>query len=87
MCGRVAVANVKYYSDLTPEGIAEIRRHYGEPIGGDDAIWESMMDCKSGFPVWLADIRRIKSIRIEKKDMRAWVLLQEGRDFGLRNEI
>jgi hypothetical protein len=86
VCGRATVADVNYYSDLTPERIAEIRRRYGEQIGGDDAVWESMMDCRSGFLVWLADVRRIEPIRIYKKDSRAWVLLKEGRDFGLLSQ-
>lgn len=87
VCGRAAVEDVAYYSDLTPERIAGIRRDFGNWIGGDDTIWESMMDCRSGLLVWLTDVRRIQPIRIHKKDMRAWVLLTEGRDFGLLGRI
>jgi len=87
VCGRAMVEDVKYYEDLTPEGIVGIRRCYGHRIGGDDAIWESMMNCRSGFVVWLADVRRIEPIRIDKKDCRAWVLLKKGKDFGLLNGI
>jgi hypothetical protein len=87
VCGRATVRDVTYYRNLTPEGIAEIRRQYGERIGGDDAIWASMMDCRSGFLVRLADVGRIEPIRIEKKDCRAWVPLKEGRDFGLLDRI
>jgi len=87
VCGRAAARDVKYCEDLTPERIAEIRRLHGDRIGGDDATWESMMDRRSGFLVWLADVRRIEPIRIHKKDWRAWVLLKEGRDFGLLSRI
>jgi hypothetical protein len=83
VCGRATVEGVEYYADLTPGRVAGIRRDYGDRIGGDDAVWESMMDCRSGFLVRLTDVRRIEPIRIYKKDMRAWVLLTEGRDFGL----
>ena len=83
VCGTAIVGDVKYYSDLRPERIAEIRCCYGDRIGGDDAVWAGMMDCRSGVLVWLADVRRIDPIRIYKKDGRAWVPLIEGRDFGL----
>jgi len=86
VCGRATVEDVEYYSDLTPERIAGIRSDYGNRIGGDDTIWESMMDCRSGFLVRLTGVRRIAPIRIDKKDMRAWVLLTEGRDFGLLSQ-
>lgn len=81
------VADVRYYEDLTPKRIAGIKQRYGGQIGGDDAIWESLMDCKSGFLVWLSDVRRIEPIRIHKKDWRAWVLLKEGKDFGLLRQV
>ena len=87
VCGRATVKAVEHYESLTPEGIAEIRLRYGNRIGGDDTIWESMMDCRSGFLVWLGDVRPIEPIRIDKKDSRAWVLLKEGRDFGLLGRI
>ncbi|MGE5296217.1 MAG: ASCH domain-containing protein [Solirubrobacterales bacterium] len=87
VCGRATVLDVECYEDLTPEGIAGIRRHYGQQIGGDDAVWESMMDCTSGLLIRLTDVRRIEAIRIDKKDCRAWVLLREGKDFGLLGRI
>jgi hypothetical protein len=46
-----------------------------------------MMGCVSGVLVWLTDVRRIEPIRIHKKDMRAWVLLKEGSNFGLLGRI
>ncbi len=86
VCAGATVEDVRYYEDLVPERIAEIRRQYGDRIGGDDAVWASLMDCRSGLLVWLTGVRRIEPIRIEKKDMRAWVLLEEGRDFGLLSQ-
>ena len=83
VCATAVVADVKYYEDLSPERIADIKRRYNRQIGGGDAVWQSMMDCKSGFLVWLHDVRRIEPIRIDKKDWRAWVVLIEGKDFGL----
>jgi len=87
VCGLATVEDVKYYDNLTRERITEIRRRHGNQIGGNDTIWESMMDCRSGFLVRLGDVRRIEPIRIYKKDSRAWILLKEGRDFGLLDRI
>jgi len=83
VCARAKVMNIKYYKTLTPSLIARIKQQYNDRIMGADAVWESMMDRKSGLLVWLRDIRRIEPIRIEKKDWRAWVVLKEGKDFGL----
>jgi ASC-1-like (ASCH) protein len=83
VCAVATAAEVRYYEGLTPEGIAEIRRQYNEQIGGGDAVWQSMMDCRSGFLVWLRDVRPIAPVRIDKKDWRAWVVLTPEKNFGL----
>jgi hypothetical protein len=85
VCAVATAAEVRYYEDLTPERIAEIWRQYNEQIGGDDAVWQSMMDCRSGFLVWLRDVRPVEPVRIEKKDWRAWVVLTPEKNFGLLN--
>ncbi len=83
VCAVATAPEVRYYEDLTPDRIMEIRRQYNEQIGGDDAVWQSMMDCRSGFLVWLRDVRTIEPVRIEKKDWRAWVVLTPEKNFGL----
>ena len=83
VCAVATAAEVRYYEDLTPDRVAEIRRQYHEQIGGDDAVWQSMMDCRSGYLVWLRDVRTIAPVRIEKKDWRAWVVLTPEKNFGL----
>ena len=83
VCALATVAEVKYYEDLTPGRIVEIKEQYNEQIMGGDAVWQSKTDCRYGFLVWLRDVRRIAPIRIEKKDWRAWVVLKPGKDFGL----
>jgi ASC-1-like (ASCH) protein len=87
VCGAAIVADVRFYDDLTPERIVHIRQQYNNEIMGGDAIWQSLMDCRYGFLVWLRDVRRIEPIRIDKKDWRAWVVLKEGRDFGLLDRM
>jgi ASC-1-like (ASCH) protein len=83
VCGLATVKNVQYYEGLTPEGIRQIQRQYNDRIRGDDAVWENMMDRRSGFLVWLTDVRRIDPIRIAKQDWRAWVVLTREKNFGL----
>ena len=83
VCALAEVEEVKYYQDLTPARIAEIKEQYNDKIVGGDAVWQSKMDCRYGFLVWLRDVRRIEPIRIEKKDWRAWVVLKPEKDFGL----
>lgn len=83
VCATATVAQVKYYEDLTPERIVDIKQRYNDQIMGGDAIWQAKMDCRYGFLVWPTEIRRIEPIRIDKKDWRAWVVLASGKDFGL----
>lgn len=68
---------------MTPAPIRDIKHRHNEQIKGNDAVWESMMDCKSGFLVWLGDVRRLAPGQIDKKDMRTWVALTKEKDFGL----
>jgi ASC-1-like (ASCH) protein len=83
VCATAAVEAVKSYENLTPEKILEIKRQYNHQIGGNDEYWQSKMDCKFGFLVWLKDVKSIEPIRIHKKDWRAWVVLSEKENFGL----
>ena len=83
VCARAIVADVRCYEALTPALIAQIKQQYNDQILGGDAVWEGMMDRKSGLLVWLREVRPIRLIRIEKKDWRAWVVLGKGKDFGL----
>lgn len=83
VCATATAARVACYPNLTPDKVAEIRRRYGAEIGGADAVWTELMDRRCGFLVWLANVKRIEPIRIEKKDWRAWVVLKPGKDFGL----
>lgn len=83
VCARATIAEVKCYETLTPILITQIKQQYNDQILGGDAVWDSMMDRKSGVLVWLRDVRPIEPIRIEKRDWRAWVVLKQGKDFGL----
>lgn len=84
-----AVANaraVKNFENLTPKQVIEIKQQYNHYIGGSDEYWQSKVECRFGFLVWLENIRAIKPVRIRKKDWRAWVVLTEKENFGLLNK-
>ena len=83
VCATTAVEAVKNYRDLTPEKILEIKQRYNHQIDGNEEYWQSKMDCKFGFLVWLKDAKSIEPVRIHKKDWRAWVVLSEKENFGL----
>ncbi len=83
VCATATVAAVKNFENLTPRQIAEIKQQYNHYIVGADEHWQSRVDCKFGFLVWLKDVRTIEPVRIRKKDWRAWVVLTEKEDFGL----
>ncbi len=83
VCGRATVAKVKNFENLSPAKILEIKERYNHQIGGDDEIWNSKMDSRFGFLVWLKDIKPIEPVKIDKKDWRAWVVLTDKKNFGL----
>jgi ASC-1-like (ASCH) protein len=85
VCAMATVAEVKNFENLTPKKIIELKHQYRRYIGGSDELWQSKMDSRFCFLVWLKDIRTIEPVRIHKKDWRAWVILQEKADFGLLN--
>jgi ASC-1-like (ASCH) protein len=83
VCATATVEAVKNFENLTPERILELKRLYNHDIGGGDEHWQSKIDCKYCLLVWLKDVKTIEPVRIQKKDWRAWVVLTEGKDFGL----
>jgi hypothetical protein len=83
VCAVATAAAVKNFENLTPKRIIELKGQYNHDIGGDDGYWQSKMDCRFGFLVWLENVRAIQPVRIRKKDWRAWVVLTEKENFGL----
>ena len=83
VCARATVTAVKNFENLTPGQIIEIKQRYNHYIKGSDEYWDSKMDSRFGFLVWLTDINPIGPVRINKKDWRAWVVLTEKENFGL----
>jgi len=83
VCATATAADVKNFENLTPDKILELKRLYNHDIGGSDEHWQSKIDCKFCFLVWLKDVQTIEPVQIDKKDWRAWVVLTEKKDFGL----
>ena len=83
VCATATAAAVRNFENLTPKQIVEIKQQYDRYIGGSNEYWQSKMNCRFGFLVWLKDIKPIEPMRINKKDWRAWVVLTEKENFGL----
>ena len=83
VCAGATVKAVTNFENLTPGQIIEIKRRYNHKIKGSDEYWDSKMNSRFGFLVWLTDVRPIEPVRIRKKDWRTWVILTEKEDFGL----
>lgn len=87
VCATATVSAVKYFQNLTPEKILELKNQHNRDIGGSDEFWRDKMDCTCGFLVWFKDIKRIEPVLIDKKDWRAWVVLTEKENFGLTGNM
>lgn len=83
VCATATAAAVKYFENLTPKQIIEIRQQYNHYIIGSDEYWRSKSNCRFGFLIWLEDVKLIEPAQINKKDWRAWVVLTEKENFGL----
>ena len=83
VCAVAEVAAVKEFEELTREKIYELKRDYNDEILGDEDYWQSKAGCRYGMLVWLTDVGAIEPVWIDKKDWRAWVVLSDGKDFGL----
>ncbi len=83
VCAIASIAAVRNFTELTPKRILELKEQYNHLICGSNKYWQSKMDCRFGFLVWLKDVEPIEPMRIHKKDWRAWVVLTKKEDFGL----
>ncbi len=80
-----AAEKVESFENLSVEKMSKIKEKYNDRILGPDEYWQSKADCRYGVLIWLADVRQIEPVRIEKKDWRAWVVLSSKKNYGLFN--
>lgn len=83
VCATAEVSAVESFENVTQEIMQAIKKKYNSAILGSDEYWESKMDCKYGVLVWVRDVRKMRPVRINKKDWRAWVVLSENENYGL----
>jgi hypothetical protein len=83
VCGRARVERIEQFVDLEPGKVMELKALYNGQVGASEGYWSKRRGCRYGMFLWLGDVRRTEPVRIEKRDWRAWVVLREGRDFGL----
>jgi len=83
VCAVATVAAVKYFENLTPQQIGDIKRRYNHYICADEQYWQSKADCRFGFLIRLENVEMIEPRHINKKDWRAWVVLTAKENFGL----
>ncbi len=83
VCALGRARRVLEFENLSSGKIARIRRRFGRYIGADDAYWSRKANSRFAVLIWLEDVRSITPVYIEKKDWRAWVVLEASKDFGL----
>jgi ASC-1-like (ASCH) protein len=81
---RGEVGRVLEFENLDGEGVAKLRGEYDGDIRGSDEYWADKRDSKWAVLVWVENVEAIGPMRIDKKDWRAWVVLSEKENFGLR---
>ncbi len=87
VCAVAQVFAVKEFNDLTPTKIIQLKKQYNNLICGADAYWQFKSDSQFAVLLWLKNIRSIASVRIYKKDWRAWVVLKKPNDYGLIDRL
>jgi ASC-1-like (ASCH) protein len=87
VCATAKVIKVKWYENLTLKQIRQLKGKHNKQILGADDYWQNKSACRYGVLVWLGEVKRIKPVRIEKRDWRAWVVLSEKENFGLVRSV
>ena len=65
-----------------------IRRQYGEEIMAQEEFWKVRQECRYCTLVFLKNVRALaKPFRIDKRDMRGWVVLDGWQGFDWPKQI
>jgi len=83
VCAKGKVRKVKELTGLTKAKVEKLKSKYNHLICGDDKYWEEKKNCGFGVLVWLASVKAMKPVQIDKKDWRAWVVLKKKASYGL----
>jgi hypothetical protein len=73
--GAFVVEDVEF-RELGADGIAPVRREYDHEIRADAAFWASKEDARFASLIRVAHVRELPHFRVDKRDMRGWVVLR-----------
>lgn len=74
--GEAKVKDVEYYSKLTPDKIYEIVDSYREGLRIDEEFLNSKIESNYLTLIFLSEIEEIRPYSINKRDPRAWVVME-----------
>ena len=83
VCATASVKKVLEFENLSPGKMKQLKAKYNSLILGGEDYWADKRESKYGVLVWLGGIELIEPVRIDKRDWRAWVVLDGKEDFGL----
>ena len=71
-----------------PKDLAAIRREYGQEIMAQEDFWQSRSNCRYCTLAFLEKVEPLaEPFRIDKRDMRGWVVLDGKQGFDWPSEI
>lgn len=75
--GQFRVKKVIFYNGLENGDLKEIREKYGDKIQADEGYWDSKKSSKYGSLIFIGESSRFITapLKIPKKDLRGWVVL------------
>ena len=80
-------AKVVYRRINGPKDLARIRREYGQEIMAQEEFWKARQECCYCTLVFLEKVQTLaEPFRIDKRDMRGWVVLYGKEGFKWRGE-
>ena len=81
-------AKVLYRQINGPKDLATIRREYGKVIMAQEDFWKERSSCRYCTLIFLEQVQPLaEPFRIDKRDMRGWVVLDGKQGFDWPSEI
>ena len=81
ICGPVrgvaSTQKVESFEALTPARVDWLRRTYNAQIGAPSSFWQAYQQARYATLVHLQEVCPLTPFRIQKRDRRAWVVLDE----------
>lgn len=76
--GQFRVKKVIFFDGLGIGGIKDIRKNYGKAIAIDEGYWKGKEAARYGTLIFIGEVDPFitSPVKIPKKDLRGWVVLQ-----------